>query len=55
MQNIHLDAMRREYVHSKKHCLFLLLTIVCFLMGHNALAVGASVIPGDARTEEYKD
>jgi uncharacterized protein YbbC (DUF1343 family) len=37
----------------KKHCLFLLLTIVCFLIGHNALAVGASVIPGDARTEEY--
>ena len=39
----------------KKHCLFLWLTIVCFLIGHNALAVGASVILGDARTEECKD
>ena len=36
-----------------KHCLCLLIAIVCFLMGQSALAAGASVVPGDARTEEY--
>ena len=37
----------------RKHCLRLLLTLVFLLTGQCALTFGASVIPGDERTEEY--
>ena len=31
----------------------MLFIIVCFLLGQSTLAIGAAVIPGDARSEEY--
>jgi uncharacterized protein YbbC (DUF1343 family) len=37
----------------RKHCLCMLFIIVCFLLGQSTLAIGAAVIPGDARSEEY--
>ena len=37
----------------RKHCLCMLFIIVCFLLGQSTLTIGAAVIPGDARSEEY--
>lgn len=37
----------------KKHCLYLLLVLAFLSIGQRALAVGADLVPGDARTEKY--